>query len=204
MKLFVTACQLFFGNRWKWRQTKLKEIMNACALKILAARQNVGRRLAGSLTTLLLLTLCLNTARSATVTWVNPAGGDWNDTNNWSTGALPGAGDDVIIPPGSPITVTHSTGTDTIHSLQNNQAFTLSGGSLTIATTLLASNTVTLSGGTLRTATIVTTNGASLVVSSGTLDGATVNGTLDVGNTVNGAIFDGDQRIDAERRDAVG
>ena len=124
---------------------------------------------------------------AATVTWTNATGGDWSNTNNWSTGALPGAGDDVIIPPGSPITVTHSTGTDTIHSLQNNQAFTLSGGSLAIATTLLASNTVTLAGGTLTTATVVTTNGASLVVSSGKFDGVTVNGTLDVGNSVNGA-----------------
>ena len=33
----------------------------------------------------------------------------------------------------------------------------------------------------------VMTNGASLVVNSGTLDGVTISGTLDVGNTVNGA-----------------
>src|ERR1035441_6449183 len=59
--------------------------------------------------------------------------------------------------------------------------------SLTVSNTLQASNTFTLSGGTLQTATVVTTNGAALIVSSGTLDGVTVNGVLDVGNTYNGA-----------------
>jgi hypothetical protein len=33
----------------------------------------------------------------ATVTWTNPAGGDWDTTGNWSTGALPGSADDVVI-----------------------------------------------------------------------------------------------------------
>jgi hypothetical protein len=47
----------------------------------------------------------------------------------------------------------------------------------------------TLSGGTIAGGTVVTTNGASLVVggSGGTLDGVTVDGTLDVGNSVSGA-----------------
>src|SRR5258708_13659660 len=34
---------------------------------------------------------------------------------------------------------------------------------------------------------VVATNGALLIVSSGTLNGVTVNGTLDVGRSVNGA-----------------
>ena len=42
-----------------------------------------------------------------------------------------------------------------------------------------------LYGGTIVGGTIVTTNG-SLVVYSGTLDGVTVSGTLDMGNTING------------------
>ena len=51
----------------------------------------------------------------------------------------------------------------------------------------------------------VTTNGASLVVGmSGTLDGVTVNGVLDVGNSVNGAQPDGDGRVDVERDGAGG
>jgi hypothetical protein len=49
-------------------------------------------------------------------------------------------------------------------------------------------NALTLvSGGEIHGGAVVATNGASLVVSSGTVDGVTVDGTLDVGNTVNGA-----------------
>jgi hypothetical protein len=33
----------------------------------------------------------------AAVTWINPAGGDWDTAANWSTGALPTAADDVQI-----------------------------------------------------------------------------------------------------------
>ena len=123
-----------------------------------------------------------------TVTWVGGSG-DWSTTANWSTGALPGAGDDVVVGPGPAITVTHSSGADTVRSVQSQQAFVLSGGALAVSTTFQASNTFTLSGGTLQSATVVATNGFSLVVQSGTLDGVTIatNSTLDVGNTVNGA-----------------
>jgi hypothetical protein len=122
---------------------------------------------------------------AATVTWIGGSG-DWNTTNNWSTGALPGTNDDVVIGSGPSITVTHSTGTHTVNSVQSEQAFVLSGGSLTVSNTFIASNAFTLSGGTLQTATVVTTNGASLIVSSGTLNGVTLNGVLDVGNSIDG------------------
>jgi hypothetical protein len=47
-----------------------------------------------------------------------------------------------------------------------------------------------LSGGTIQGGTVTSTNGASLIVNgSGTLDGVTVNGVLDVGNSVNGAVL---------------
>jgi hypothetical protein len=46
-----------------------------------------------------------------------------------------------------------------------------------------ATNTLTLRGGTILDGTIATANGASFVVQSGILDGVTVNGVLDVGNT---------------------
>src|SRR5262249_5285964 len=92
----------------------------------------------------------------ATVFWTNPAGGDWSAASNWSTGILPGPSDDVVI--GSPIsgaTITHSTGSDAIRSLHiHDNAFRLSGGSLSLAAASdtdsdfnLTSNT--LSGGTL-------------------------------------------------------
>src|SRR5207253_1704917 len=45
----------------------------------------------------------------STVTWINPGSGDWNTASNWSSGAVPGAADDVVINvPG--ITVTHGAG----------------------------------------------------------------------------------------------
>jgi len=50
-----------------------------------------------------------------------------------------------------------------------------------------ATNTLTLQGGTILDGTIAPANGASCVVNSGTLDGVTVNGVLDVGNSYNGA-----------------
>src|ERR1017187_9545618 len=89
----------------------------------------------------------------ATVTWVGGSG-DWNTAANWSTGSLPGTNDNVVIGAGASITVTHSSGTHTVNSVQSQQAFVLSGGSLTVSNTFLASNTFILSGGTLATATV--------------------------------------------------
>ena len=61
-------------------------------------------------------------------------------------------------------------------------------GSLTISNSVQVNNGFTLSGGTLVKGTILqTTNGQDILVSSGTLDGVTVNGDLDVGSTVSGA-----------------
>ena len=52
----------------------------------------------------------------ATVTWVNPAGGDWDTPANWSTGAVPSAADDVDINvPG--VTITHNAATT--HSVRS-------------------------------------------------------------------------------------
>jgi CARDB/Immunoglobulin domain len=134
--------------------------------------------------------LCLiysSTLFAATVSWVGGSG-DWENTANWNTGALPGPSDDVVINPAATITVTHSTGAHTVHSIALSESFVLSGGSLAVTTTLIASNTVTLSGGTLQSATVITTNGASMVVegnNGSTLNGVTVDGTLDVGNAYN-------------------
>ena len=126
----------------------------------------------------------------ATVTWIGGSG-DWNTATNWSIGALPGTNDNVVIGAGASITVTHSAGTHTVNSVQSQQAFVLSGGSLTVSNTFQASNTFTLSGGMLATATVVMINGAWLIVSgsSGTLNGVTVNGVLDVGNSYNTTVL---------------
>src|ERR1035441_9294626 len=74
-----------------------------------------------------LFPIFLPSLHGATVTWVGGSG-DWNTTANWSTGALPGTGDDAVVGPGPAITVTHSTGAHTVRSVQSQQAFMLSGG----------------------------------------------------------------------------
>jgi len=125
-------------------------------------------------------------AFGATVTWIGGSG-DWNTATNWSTSALPGTNDNVMISPAATITVTHSAGTHIVNSIQCSKAFVLSGGVLAVTTTFQASNTFTVSGGTLQSATVTTTNGASFIVQSGTLNGVTLNGVLDVGNSVSGA-----------------
>src|ERR1035438_1682844 len=125
----------------------------------------------------------------ATVVWVGGSG-DWNTATNWSTGALPGTNDDVSInPSGGPFIITHSSGSHTVKSLQSQQAFILSGGTMAISNSIQVNNTFTLSGGILIGATVVPgTNGQAVIASgSSTLDGVTVNGNLDVGNQNYGA-----------------
>src|ERR1039458_4112598 len=114
--------------------------------------------------------------RGATVTWIGDSG-DWNAATNWSTGSLPGTNDNVVIGAGASITVTHSSGTHTVSSVQSQQAFVLSGGSLTVSNTVQVNNTFTLAGGTLAQATILqSTNGSSIqVTGNSVLDGVTLN-----------------------------
>src|ERR1700722_836365 len=96
-----------------------------------------------------------NRLAPATITWINPAGGDWGKAAKWSTNAPPGATDDVVIPAlNSAAFVTHSTGTDTVNSISASAPISLSGGTLTVATTLQDSSPLTLAGGTMAGATV--------------------------------------------------
>src|SRR5437879_1549191 len=65
-----------------------------------------------------------------TVRWISPNSGSWGDADNWSTGSVPGAADDVFIDVPQNITVTHSIGAHSIRSLTSQKALNLSGGSL--------------------------------------------------------------------------
>ena len=118
----------------------------------------------------------------AAVTWISSSSGDWDTASNWSTGVVPGAGDDVTINmPG--ITVTHGIGTDSVHSIVSDDAFTLSGGTLNVATTMQVNNTFDLSGGTLQGATVNPGSGGQDVSVFGFmsfLDGVTLNANLDM------------------------
>src|SRR5438876_11550193 len=53
----------------------------------------------------------------STISWISPDSGNWEIGSNWSGGAVPGASDDVIIDVPGNITVTHGTGSDSVHSL---------------------------------------------------------------------------------------
>jgi hypothetical protein len=117
----------------------------------------------------------------STVTWISTSSGDWADGSNWSSGSQPGAGDDVVInQPG--VTVTHSSGSDSIHSLTNSADLVLAGGSLAFSTTFRIDGTLELNGGTLDL-TNKTLDGSGTVTnqsgSSWTLAHSVIKPTLD-------------------------
>ena len=85
--------------------------------------------------TLSLLTLT-TASRAATVCW--DGGGDgvnWNDPANWCGDLVPGPNDDVELNNGTTATVSLSSGTVTIRSLQTTQPLVISmSASLTVTT----------------------------------------------------------------------
>src|SRR5205085_2322936 len=126
----------------------------------------------------------------STVTWTNPSGGDWDTPGNWSGGAVPGAGDDVVISQPGAVTITHAqNAADAVRSASAANPPVLSAGSAALAfggaQTLGAApgGTVTLAGGSvqvpagsaLTVAAGVTVHGAGTVGSGGAV---TNNGTL--------------------------
>jgi RHS repeat-associated protein/uncharacterized repeat protein (TIGR01451 family) len=107
-------------------------------------------------------------AATTTVTWINAAGGDWDNPSNWDLGRVPGPGDDVVINiPG--ITITHvSARADAIHSLTSQAFIMLSAGSLTIGGPSVLNATFTISGGTLFLIN-ATLDGTGTLVNQGTV-----------------------------------
>ncbi len=81
----------------------------------------------------------------ATVTWINPAGGHWDTPSDWSSDNVPIASDDVLIPI-SGITVTHSSGNDSVRSLDSQAAIVMSGGSLTFVNPSKLESSLDVSG----------------------------------------------------------
>jgi hypothetical protein len=81
---------------------------------------------------------------ACTDTFVNPAGGSWHIASNWDHG-LPVSGDTVCIPAG--VTVSYTTGTLDIASLQVAGALSIMSGTLTTTSAVDDSTIVTLSLG---------------------------------------------------------
>jgi hypothetical protein len=126
----------------------------------------------------------------ATVTWVNPAGGDWDTAANWSDGTvsrLPGPSDDAVIPtPGITVTHINSSANDSVHSLTSAAALALSGGTLSLGAASEV-DSLTQTGGTLTGAGDLTVDNA-LLWTSGTMSGGghtVVNGTAEIGSRIN-------------------
>jgi len=95
----------------------------------------------------------------STVNWINPAGGDWDTPSNWSTGAVPGQADDVIISY-SRIAVTHAgSAGDTVNSLQSQAAIALSAGTIEALGTSTSANS---SGASMISGSITVAQGAYL------------------------------------------
>jgi hypothetical protein len=122
------------------------------------------------------------------VTWINPAGGFWDDPANWSGGVLPGPNDNVLIDVPGEVTITHRTGLTIINRLISRESLALTGGTLDVTTTLQVDGAFTLAfsgtGTTLRHATVLP--GASgqdvLITTSATLDDVTLAADLTVAN----------------------
>jgi hypothetical protein len=99
----------------------------------------------------------------ATVHWINSAGGDWGTAGNWSTGHVPGPDDDVILDVTATPTITHSAGTDTIHSL-----------------TSAGNNTLVVTGSTISLLTTSTLNGPLSLTNAQFGGGGTISGPGDL------------------------
>ena len=147
-----------------------------------------------------------NVQFTSTVYWVGGTG-DWNTESNWSTGTLPGPTDDVLINVAGAVIVTHSSGTHRLRSLVSQNALVLSGGSLTLSSTIQVNNALTLAGGTLHSTTVLPgTGGQGLVATTagGTLDGVMVNGDLDLtanganATVLNGLVLNGTARLGSQ------
>jgi hypothetical protein len=87
---------------------------------------------------------------AATVAWVAEGAGpfSWHVGSNWSTGAVPGPADDVIIAVGTNplITITQNV---SIQSLTLNESLSVNAGTLSVSGSASITATLTLSGGTL-------------------------------------------------------
>ena len=126
--------------------------------------------------------------------WINPAGGDWDNANNWSTGAVPGPNDRAYIGAEHGATVTHSQpNQDAVGSLESLAPMVISAGSLALGNTSEINADLTLSGGTLTSAGDLTVNG-EFNWSGGTVSGGGT-GSLNAkgGMTIsgNGNVLDG-------------
>jgi hypothetical protein len=107
-------------RRWRMRETG-PHFRNGSTNARASGRSRRAARHSFSLRSLSIERLERRNMLSA-VNWTGN-GGDmsWSNPLNWSTDALPGAADDVTINVASPITITHASGSDTVHTLDTTR-----------------------------------------------------------------------------------
>ena len=109
--------------------------------------------------------------------WNNKSGGDWETQSNWTPNGLPGANDDVTITGlNSGASVTHSTGTDSVHNVTLGTNLTLSGGSLTVD-----GNVTIQAGYTITDSATLNIGAVTVAIQDSNYDGTfgiVVNGTM--------------------------
>jgi len=111
----------------------------------------------------------------APISWKSGSNGNWNAASDWSSGTVPGAGDDVTIGASGTYTVTISD-TEAAHSLTIDDA----GATVNDTGTLTITSTLTVSAGTFELSSGGTISGGTLSASGGTFafDGGTLNGVV--------------------------
>lgn len=107
----------------------------------------------------------------ATETWTGAVSSDWNTPGNWSGGAVPVSGDNVIIPAGTPNNATLSDATLTGETITVNGSASVNFTNVTLNSILQTANTGNLAiGGTLIVSaqgTLGPEQGGTLLVNSG-------------------------------------
>ncbi|MGB7441851.1 MAG: hypothetical protein WA919_12340, partial [Coleofasciculaceae cyanobacterium] len=133
-----------------------------------------------------------------TSTWINPAGGDWSQPDNWSLG-LPTASDDVLITQSGNYTVNLNVNAEvndfTLGWSSGTQTFSIGGRNLTLngTGTVNSNGVVNLSGGQITGGGTLTTDGV-FNWDGGTQSGS---GTTVITDTLN---ITGDSRRDLNTR----
>jgi RHS repeat-associated protein len=120
----------------------------------------------------------------AQVAWAVDASGFWDVASNWlddqGVSRVPAPNDDAVIDRATPITVTHRTGSDTVHSITGRDQLAVTNlSTLTVTGTVDVTGGVSLLGGTLSQAHL--SAGTTVESAGGILDQTTVDGTIDLG-----------------------
>ena len=125
------------------------------------------------------------------VKWTLAGSGNWNTGANWSTGKVPGPGDDVVINTAAAATITIRPGDlESVHSLTTaaTDALAIAGGSLTLAASSTLGGALAITTGARLTATgtgVIVQAGGPTTVSDSNLF-ATGGATLSLPNLLSG------------------